>query len=232
MATGALAPYPHLQLFDSKGGHDTTAPSSCTMRLGLGQGSVDRPPMLAQTLGQRWIRHAQVSRPLWNGACLAMKSDTPGTASVVRLLARRGPAAIARTVWAIVIDSIERATRRTRTHVSKEGRKAVPPPRIHHDTATTIRHELRMVWVVAPTLGAFPCLVFCRPGTAMGQVHRSQAVTIPTATAFNLSRFQLRSRRGNHTPAFTTTPPMGFTSTRTVFTKNSQSFECAMGDVC
>src|SRR3990167_1522160 len=84
MATGALAPYPHLQLFDSKGGHDTTAPSSCTMRLGLGQGSVDRPPMLAQTLGQRWIRHAQVSRPLWNGACLAMKSDTPGTASVVR----------------------------------------------------------------------------------------------------------------------------------------------------
>src|SRR5688572_12784385 len=76
-------------------------------------------------------------------------------ASVVGLLDRSGPAAVARFIVTIVVDTVNRRPRRTFTHVLDEHGE-VAPPLADRDAATAVLSELRVTRPLTPSAHVRP----------------------------------------------------------------------------
>lgn len=100
-------------------------------------------------------------------------------ARVAPLNYRCRPSAIFGTVWAIVVDTIQRHTERARTHIGQEGREGIAPAVTDCDAACAVESEPLIPWVGAAMLHAFPRPVFV--GTDAALLAHAAAVNSPTA---------------------------------------------------
>ena len=106
-----------------------------------------------------WARHdaARVARCRQDSrVCLAV---APARASIVGLLARSGPAAVAWFVVAVVVDALERQSIWTPAHVCNEARERVPPFLADRDTASAVVVERLRAWVGATLNHRLPRVV-------------------------------------------------------------------------
>lgn len=103
-----------------------------------------------------------VTQALRGAACLP---------SILRLLARGGPATVLRSIRSIVVDAVDRVRRgRPLAHVFEERREALQPARADGDAASAVLGIVRSALVQAAILHAAPSLVLGRLGESVRSI--------------------------------------------------------------
>lgn len=171
--------------------------SALSLPHGFGQSALDRP-IAAKAAEQRDLRYSHLFGPLLHSEGFTIVGHKMIDSAVTLLFGARGPAAIARLVVAIVVDSIQRMGRTwPRSHIIVKSLEGFVPPLANFDTASPVFRVLRICWCRATPEHACPTVIFWSAPLAMRQVGACAAA----AACLRITRAQSRGMDG----AFRTT---------------------------
>jgi hypothetical protein len=118
--------------------------------------------------GQEATRHHARTVPLSDVCHLRGSQFRARRRSVLALFRGGGPPAIARGVWPIVVDAVDRLPRCPWAHVVEEGIERLSPSWTDADTAAAIARIGHGAWIRASRDHSGPSLIFRRPVGADG----------------------------------------------------------------
>jgi hypothetical protein len=152
-------------------------------------------------------------------------------ALVASLFQPSGPSAVLRTVWAVVVDAVNRMLIGWPwSHVSEECREVVPPMVADGDSSSTIVRIAFQVWLVATALNRAPCDVFNGMAHSMFQQLRSRLVSFQASAAMRIVASQITTTDTGCIPAITATFPIDFVWLRAwQFPNDKQPSESSAG---
>lgn len=193
--------------------------------LGFIHGPFQRPSVAPKSLHESGICQADDRCPF--GYCVRLTSIRvfDVLSSVIGLLARRGPAAIARFVVAFIVNSIQRMQRRTWPHVGVELREVLAPSWMHRNAASAITRIFGVVRVVTTRFSAFPLTMFACACAPMRQMHLDQAVARQTPATLRMTGAQFIAGRDDDRAAYAATFPQRIVAFDVRALKDSQSLE-------
>ncbi len=117
------------------------------------------PPALKTTL-DRLASHMPKFGPLTQRMGFTVDGDKVIRLLVVGLRCMSSPTAILRRVGTIVVDTVQRASAWTHSHVPEECPKAIEPFLANPDTSCTVVNETRTVWIETPSFHVTPRIIF------------------------------------------------------------------------
>jgi hypothetical protein len=176
-----------------------------------GQCFPSRPAALKAPVQDR-ATHSNALRPFGDGHCLAVESEGGPVPPVVGLLFGRSPSAVAGLVVSSVVDAVDGVPRWASTHIAEERLERVKPLAAHANTATTIAGVIRPTRVYTSTLRSAPCLVFLRPGLAVGEIAKGRGVYRKTTATPRVPLCKIATLDDGLSPAFATAEPADATS--------------------
>lgn len=145
------------------------------------------------------------------GKChrLILNSNNDIGTSIVCLFKGRRPPAIAWFIVAAVVNPINRASRRTASHIRKKRFKTSVPFLAHGNSSTTIIMVFLRPWIETALPGMMPGLVFSRIRKAVGFISISQLLFTKTSTASAYPIPEAIFAELFNRPAITFTEPIG-----------------------
>ena len=127
---------------------------------GLGQSALYRPVVMRQPQVKHVHLYAKFSRPLGYGQRLAVECQITVIALIARLFRNRCPAAIARLIVTVIVDTVNRMLRaRARPHVGKEGLVGISPPLADGNAAAAVPMPVMAFGVGATVDHVAPSLI-------------------------------------------------------------------------
>lgn len=195
----------------------------------LRQGALDGPAVANKPKMQSPHRYVFVSRPLRERQCSAFEGEPLIVAPVVRLSLRCAPLAVSIRVGAVVVEAIQRAAFRARTHVGVEAFERLAPCWFHRDSAGTIARILRVIRIEASAFCAFPASVFSRAASAVRALIRSLHFSEATAATLRVAGAQGRSCDRDWRSARAKASPIFISTTLRRWLQDEQSSECLTG---
>lgn len=139
-------------------------------------------PALAQSVVDASQWQAGHCGPFMDLACNAADRERAHAASIPVLFVLGSPRAITRTIWAVIVFSINGVLRRrTRTHICVEGREGITPSVANRDASAAIVREVVIGRSQATALHVKPRAIFGAALKAVRQIRLALA-SIASAT--------------------------------------------------
>lgn len=123
---------------------------------------LDRPAVSTDSIVQCSAVHSEASGPVVDTHRLSVVGDETVLSGVPGLIVRRGPTAVSMSIRTIVVDSFQRATLWTRSHVCEELVERIDPRLRHGDASSAVLREPWILRVGAALLGGRPTGVLRR----------------------------------------------------------------------
>jgi hypothetical protein len=150
-------------------------------------------------------------------------------ALVLRLLLIGGPAAIARAVAIVVINTIQAAPNWAWPHIGEKPFKRVAPFRGYRDAAASVVSVSRMIGIKAPLFHAGPCLVFAGIGCAVLSEDAGHDLFLPAAATDVFSGREISHKGDGGVAAVALTQPSSLHASVRIQSYNHQSPEAFSG---
>lgn len=173
---------------------------------GRGQGAFDGPSVIDTGQDRHSLNPSQ-SRPLSQCVCGVIQRQTMIRPFVILLFNRTRPTAIIRSVWAIIVNAIQRMTDGTTAHISQEVRETIKPLWAQDDAAATVGWIAFVVRIVTATLRMLPADIFAalvaNGRFAMFDQFRAHAIDLqaPARLSITTTQVGLNNRQGIATVA-------------------------------
>ena len=194
VAAAQQEPYPGQR--DQASGR-TSASSHLFGRESFIQPATNGPHSYAKRFGEGGSRHH-----------LAVNFDKPVVTLISSLLNSGGPSAVLWRIGAIVINSVQGATREPRSHVSQECLEAIFPTGADGNSTATVSGIAAMVRIQAPLPHPTPRFVLWRPVHSMGATQAAgDRLGAETATTSRAASSQVGASGIGKLPAVATTSP-------------------------
>lgn len=111
---------------------------------------------------------------------------------VVGLLFRGRPTTVARSVWPVVVDAVDRVlSLGTWTHVFQKLREVIQPFRGNRDASTPVPGEVWRLRVEAPILHPLPCVIFDGLAETVSPVSERRAFSLEAPAGLDLASDQM-----------------------------------------
>ncbi len=133
-------------------------------------------PAAVQSALQGAFRQAQFSFPCRKALSLPVVREISHPSTIVRLLKRCRPSTVARSVIAVVVQSVKRQAWRARSHVSKKGGEVIAPFVAHRNAASAVVLRVLSICIEAAPFGFAPRVVFTRSALSVCSTSGNQFV--------------------------------------------------------
>ncbi len=114
-------------------------------------------PTMIKTIGNCFVSKPKLLGPSAQALSCTVMRNQASLACVLRLLQSRGPLAIIRAVWSVVIDALDGGSwKRPWSHVLQKSEKRFPPAITNSDPATAVMPVVFVVYAATATFHGFP----------------------------------------------------------------------------
>lgn len=189
-----------------------------------GQGAFHAPAVPIDTLTDRPRVDSRDLGPLSRGARYSIERQGSTALTIPCLVGASSPAAITRSVGAVIVDSIDRMhLRRPLAHIGRERFKGIAPSIANNDSPAAISRVRRIPRVAAPLNDERPCAMQVISSSPMASIGSRNRFFPQTAATARVSASQSISDYSCETSASTGAVPVDSSRSVRVFPFYGQS---------
>ncbi len=188
-------------------------------------------PSMSFAITDRVLFQPSNCSPFGDTTALAMSGNDNCDRPIAILFQCSRPAAVIRRVRAIIIDSIERCSVRSMSHICKELLKGLNPLRADRYAATSVFGISGIVWLKAALLHCLPGMPCWGASSSMGSFNAAHVLALETAATCTSAALKLASTNDSFCSANTDAIPERVISIPSRWTHNSPASKSSVSQV-